>query len=152
MTIFAVEAGVERRPPCSERSTCPVAGSATMADTLGPSAAAESGPVRAERTPAAVGSAPRSVPVASTSPAPLRRPAATTGTRRAASRGGSIAATAMPAASVNTLIMASVSRAALRVRRTMTYHLPKGSGGPGGYGGAGSPPVPGVTGGRPPGG
>ena len=41
-------------------------GSATMADTLGPSAAAESGPARAERRPAAVGSAPRSVPVAST--------------------------------------------------------------------------------------
>jgi hypothetical protein len=29
----------------------------------------------------------------------------------------------IPAASVNTLIMASVSTAAIRVRRAMTYHL-----------------------------
>ena len=46
-------------------------------------------------------------------------PAVTEATRKAASRGGSMRATAMPAARVNTLIMASVSRAALRVRRTM---------------------------------
>ena len=32
-------------------------------------------------------------------------------------------ATVMPAASVNTLIMASVSTAVSRVRRTMIYHL-----------------------------
>ena len=110
-----------------------MAGSATIAATCGPSAAADSGPARADRRPLAVGSEPPAVAGASTVPAPSTRPAATVGTRRAASRGGSMRATVIPAASVNTLIMASVSTAASRVRRTMIYHLPRG------YGGRGAP-------------
>ena len=66
------------------------------------------------------------VPSASTLPAPAGAAAATEGTRRAASRGGSMWTTASPAAIVNALIMASVSTAAIRVRRTMTYHLARG--------------------------
>jgi hypothetical protein len=51
--------------------------------------------------------------------------AATVGTLRAASRGGSIRATVMPAASVNTLIIASVTTVASRVRRAMIV-VPRG--------------------------
>ena len=144
VTSFVVEAGVKSRAPSSESSTRPVAGSATTADTWGPSAAVDSGPARADRRPLAVGSEPSAVPGTSTVPAPSTWPAATVGTRRAASRGGSMRATVMPAASVNTFIMASVSTAAIRVRRTMTYHLR------GGYGGRGASPCAGVQGGRPP--
>ena len=53
--------------------------------------------------------------------------AATVGTLRAASRDGSMRATVMPAASVNTLIMASVSTAASRVRRAMILPPPRAS-------------------------
>ena len=123
VTSLAVEAGVRSRAPSLDSSTRPVAGSATTADTWGPSAAADSGPARADRRPLAVGSEPTAVAGASTVPAPRTGPAATVGTRRAASRGGSMRATVMPAPSVNTLIMASVSTAAIRVRRAMTYHL-----------------------------
>ena len=94
-----------------------------MTDTCGPSAAADSGPASADRRPPAVGSAPPLVPPVRTAPPPTTGPLATVATFSAASRGGSMRATARPATSVNTLIMASVSRAATRVRRTMTYHL-----------------------------
>ena len=130
VTSLVVEAGVKSRVPSCDSSTRPVAGSATIAATRGPSAAADSGPARADRRPLAVGSEPAAVAGASTVPAPFTRPAATVGTRRAASRGGSMRATVIPAARVNTLIMASVSTAASRVRRTMIYHL---AGGPGGW-------------------
>ena len=123
VTSLVVEAGVKSRAPSCDSSTPPVAGSATIAATWGPSAATDSGPARADRRPLAVGSEPPTVPGASTAPAPSTRPAATVGTRRAASRGGSMRATVIPAASVNTFIMASVSTAAARVRRTMIYHL-----------------------------
>ena len=66
------------------------------------------------------------LPGASTWPALVTGFGATVGTLSAASRGGSMRATVMPAASVNTLIMASVSTAASRVRRAMTYHLARG--------------------------
>ena len=103
VTSLAVEAGVRSRVPSSASSTRPVAGSATSADTWGPSAAADSGPARADRSPLAVGSEPPPVPGtspipgASTVPAALTRPAATDGTRSAASRAGSMRATVMPA-------------------------------------------------------
>ena len=120
---LAVEAGVESWLPCSDSSTRPVDGSATMADTCGPSAAADSGPASADRSPLAVGSGPLLVPPVRTAPPPTTGPPATEATLSAASRGGSMRTTARPATSVNTLITASVSRAATRVRRTMTNHL-----------------------------
>ena len=58
VTSLVVEAGVRSRVPSSDSSTRPVAGSATTADTWGPSAAADSGPARADRSPLAVGSEP----------------------------------------------------------------------------------------------
>src|SRR5580704_4106045 len=142
VTSLVVEAGVRSRVPSSDSSTRPVAASATTADTWGPSAAADSGPARAVRRPLAVGSEPPAAGGASTVPAPSTGAAATVGTRSAASRGGSMRATVIAAASVNTLIMASASTAALRVRRTTTYHLARGTGGgepPGGYEGRGAP-------------
>jgi hypothetical protein len=117
---FAVEAGVASPAPCSDSSTRPVTGSATRAKTSGPRAAADSGPARADRSPLAVGREPRSDPAASTVSGPRTWPAATDATRKAASRAGSMRATAMPAVRVTTFIMASVSSAARRVRRTMT--------------------------------
>ncbi len=129
VTSLVVEAGVIIRVPSCDSRTFPVAGSATTADTCGPSAAADSGPASADRSPLAVGSEP--LPAAgpsaaglSTVPGPCTVAAATVGTLRAASRGGSIRATVRPAARVNTLIMASVSTAAGLaaglVRRSMT--------------------------------
>ena len=65
---LVVDAGVMSWVPCSDTSTCPVAGSATSADTLDPSAAADSGPDRAARSPLAVGTGLFPVPVARTVP------------------------------------------------------------------------------------
>ena len=70
VTSLVVEAGVRSRVPSCDSSTRPVAGSATTADTWGPSAAADSGPARADRSPLAVGSEPPPVAGASTVPAP----------------------------------------------------------------------------------
>jgi hypothetical protein len=126
VTSLVVDAGIWGWPGCCDQRTLPVAGSVTTADTWGPSAAADSGPARADRSPPLVGSSPVPKPGASTGPALLTGSAATVGTLRAARRDGSMRATAIPAASVNTLIMASVTTAASRVRRAMTYHLARG--------------------------
>ena len=127
VTSLVVDAGVSGWPGCCDQRTLPVAGSVTTADTWGPSALADSGPARADCSPLLVGSVRR---CRGQGRAPGRRwltgSAATGGTLRAASRGGSMRATVMPAASVNTLIMASVTTAASRVRRAMTYHLARG--------------------------
>ena len=114
---LVVDAGVIGREPCSDIRTRPVAGSATTADTWGPSAAADSGPDSAARSPVAFGSGPSPGPVASTARPLATGSGATAGTRSAASRAGSMRATAMPAVRVKTLITASVSTAAIRVRR-----------------------------------
>src|SRR5690242_4469344 len=123
VTSLVVEAGVSIWEPSRDSSTWPVAGSATTADTCGPRAACDSGPASAERSPLAVGRLPFAPAGVSTVPGPWTRPAATVGTLRAASRDGSMMATAVPATRVNTLIMASVSTAAGLVRRSTTYHL-----------------------------
>ena len=120
VTSLVVEAGVEGWSGFCDQRTLPVAGSVTTADTWGPSAVADSGTARADCSPPPVGRSPVPVPGASTGPAWLTGFGATVGTLRAASRGGSMRATVMPAASVNTLIMASVTTAASRVRRAMT--------------------------------
>src|SRR6185312_6647529 len=125
VTSLVVEAGVASWSGSCDQSIAPEAGSATAADTCGPRAAADSGPARADRSPFAVGSVPPRVAGASTGPAWLTGFAATVGTLRASSLGGSMRATVMPAASVNTLIMASVSTAARRVRRAMTLLPPR---------------------------
>src|SRR5215472_13351583 len=126
VTSLVVEAGVEGWSGCWDHRTSPVAGSATTADTWGPSALADSGPASADCRPPLVGREPVLGPGDSTGRALVTGLEATVGTLRAASRGGSMRATVMPAASVNTLIMASASTAAGRVRRTMTYHLARG--------------------------
>ena len=122
VTSLVVEAGVIIRVPSCDSSTRPVAASATTADTCGPSAAADSGPASADRRPLVVGSGPFPAAGLSTVPGPCTPEAATVGTLRAASRGGSIRATVMPAASVNTLIMASASTAAASRRRSAAQH------------------------------
>ena len=127
VTSLVVEAGVASWSGFCDQRILPEPGSATTADTWGPRAAADSGPARADRRPFAVGSVPFRLAGASTGPAWLTGFAATVGTLSAASRGGSIRATVMPAASVNTLIMASVSTAASRVRRAMTLLPPRAS-------------------------
>src|SRR5579859_3001012 len=96
---LVVDAGVMDREPFSESSTRPVDGSATSADTLGPSAGADSGPFRALCRPLVVGPVPwvRVAPP-STGAVLARGRSATVGTFRAARRGGSMRATARPAA------------------------------------------------------
>src|SRR5580693_4851473 len=149
VTSFVVEAGVDSWVPSSDRSTRPVTASATSIETWGPTTAGASGPASADRSPLAVGSGPVRAPGASTVPGPATGPASTEATRKAASRAGSMRATATPAASVNTLIMANVTRAAILVRRTVTYLNTGGV-----QGGMGGPDRPshagGVQGGRPP--
>jgi len=125
VTSLVVEAGVAGWSGFCDQSTRPVAGSVTTADTRGPSADADSGAARADCRPLLVGRLPVLGPGFSTGVARLTGWAATVGTLRAASRDGSIRATVMPAASVNTLIMASVTTAASRVRRAMIV-VPRG--------------------------
>src|SRR5580698_1465585 len=130
---LVVEAGVDSRVPCTDSSTRPVTASATSTDTWEPRAAADSGPASAARSPPAVGTGLVRGPACSTVPAPVTGPGDTEATRRAASRGGSIRATATPAASVNTLIRANVTTAAILVRRTITYHFSRFSRGTAGW-------------------
>ena len=115
-------AGVKSRCRSCDSSTLPVAGSATIAATWGPSAATDSGPARAARRPLAVGSGPPAGPGEHDARAvhPARRDSRDPQGREP--RREACGPRRHPAASVNMLIMASVSTSR-RVRRTMIYHL-----------------------------
>src|SRR5258707_12121278 len=82
VTSLVVDAGVSGWSGFCDQRILPVAGSATSADTRGPSALADSGPTRADCRPLLVGTGPVPGPEASTGTASLTGLAATAGTFR----------------------------------------------------------------------